>query len=88
MIYVDPCRFWHRRTRKNEVIFRDDNDNDNDDDAQVLEVCTEEEQVKLLTRMRNHLATLRKFTYGKHIAARVEKMVQQQAAEQGTAFAA
>jgi hypothetical protein len=44
---------------------------------QVLEVCSEEEQTLLLTRMRNHLSTLKKFTYGKHIVARVEKMVAQ-----------
>lgn len=40
----------------------------------LLEVCTEEEQDILLMRMKNHLPTLKKFTYGKHIVARVEKL--------------
>jgi pumilio RNA-binding family len=41
----------------------------------LLEVCTEEEQDILLKRMKAHLPALKKFTYGKHIVARVEKML-------------
>lgn len=41
----------------------------------VLEVCTEGQRDQMLTRMKNHIPTLKKYTYGKHIVARVEKML-------------
>ena len=41
----------------------------------LLEVCDDGQRDQLLTRMRVHLGNLKKFTYGKHIVARVEKFV-------------
>ena len=42
----------------------------------LLEVCDEGERDQLLSRMQVHLPNLKKFTYGKHIVARVEKLIQ------------
>ncbi|KAL8146098.1 hypothetical protein AgCh_004008 [Apium graveolens] len=41
----------------------------------VLEMCSDEEREFILTRIRIHLDALKKYTYGKHIVARVEKLV-------------
>jgi len=41
----------------------------------LLDVCQEPQRFHLLQRMRAHLPTLRKFTYGKHIVTRVEKLI-------------
>jgi pumilio RNA-binding family len=41
----------------------------------VLETCDDQERELLLSRIRVHLHALKKYTYGKHIVARVEKLV-------------
>lgn len=41
----------------------------------VLETCDEAQRELLLGRIRVHLHALKKYTYGKHIVARVEKLV-------------
>uniref|UniRef100_A0A0C9RL39 TSA: Wollemia nobilis Ref_Wollemi_Transcript_12836_4336 transcribed RNA sequence n=1 Tax=Wollemia nobilis TaxID=56998 RepID=A0A0C9RL39_9CONI len=41
----------------------------------VLETCGDQQREKLLSRIRVHLHALKKYTYGKHIVARVEKLL-------------
>ncbi|KAG8084594.1 hypothetical protein GUJ93_ZPchr0010g8662 [Zizania palustris] len=41
----------------------------------VLETCDDQQRETILTRIKAHLNTLKKYTYGKHIVARVEKLV-------------
>eukprot|EP01018_Ginkgo_biloba_P027317 Gb_23280 [translate_table: standard] len=41
----------------------------------VLETCNDQQREKLLARIRVHLHALKKYTYGKHIVARVEKLL-------------
>ncbi|KAF5751430.1 Pumilio 2 isoform 1 [Tripterygium wilfordii] len=41
----------------------------------VLETCDDQRRELILTRIKVHLNTLKKYTYGKHIVARVEKLV-------------
>ncbi|XP_057837273.1 pumilio homolog 5 [Cryptomeria japonica] len=41
----------------------------------VLETCDDVQREKLLARIRLHLHALKKYTYGKHIVARVEKLL-------------
>lgn len=41
----------------------------------VLETCDEQQREVLLSRIKVHLHALKKYTYGKHIVARVEKLV-------------
>ena len=41
----------------------------------VLETCDDQQREMILTRIKAHLNTLKKYTYGKHIVARVEKLV-------------
>ncbi|CAK9238267.1 unnamed protein product [Sphagnum jensenii] len=41
----------------------------------VLEMCDEAQRELLLARIRVHLHALKKYTYGKHIVARVEKLI-------------
>ncbi len=41
----------------------------------VLEVCDERQREMLLARVRVQLHALKKYTYGKHIVARVEKLL-------------
>ncbi|CAN8315220.1 unnamed protein product [Cochlearia groenlandica] len=41
----------------------------------VLETCDDQQRELILTRIKVHLSTLKKYTYGKHIVARVEKLV-------------
>ncbi|MCO5586548.1 hypothetical protein L7F22_040489 [Adiantum nelumboides] len=41
----------------------------------VLETCDDQQRELLLSRIRVHLHALKKYTYGKHIVARVEKLV-------------
>ena len=41
----------------------------------VLETCDDQERELLLSRIRVHLHALKKYTYGKHIVARVEKLL-------------
>ncbi|KAI4384485.1 hypothetical protein MLD38_002635 [Melastoma candidum] len=41
----------------------------------VLETCDDRQVELVLSRIKVHLTTLRKYTYGKHIVARAEKLV-------------
>ncbi|GLI71552.1 hypothetical protein VaNZ11_016789 [Volvox africanus] len=41
----------------------------------VLEVCTDDQREAMLARVRQQLHALKRFTYGKHIVARVEKLL-------------
>ncbi|KAH7283791.1 hypothetical protein KP509_34G024000 [Ceratopteris richardii] len=41
----------------------------------VLETCDDQQREMLLSRIRVHLHALKKYTYGKHIVTRVEKLV-------------
>ncbi|KAK7265235.1 hypothetical protein RJT34_32851 [Clitoria ternatea] len=41
----------------------------------VLEICSENQQAMLLSRIRLHAHVLKKYTYGKHIVARFEHLV-------------
>lgn len=41
----------------------------------VLETCDNHSRELILSRVRVHLNTLKRYTYGKHIVARVEKLV-------------
>ncbi|KAK4758017.1 hypothetical protein SAY87_019318 [Trapa incisa] len=41
----------------------------------VLETCDDKNLEFLLTRIRVHLDTLKRYTYGKHIVSRVEKLI-------------
>lgn len=41
----------------------------------VLEVCKDDQREAMLARVRQQLHALKRFTYGKHIVARVEKLL-------------
>lgn len=41
----------------------------------VLETCDDQQRELILSRVKVHLSALKKYTYGKHIVARVEKLV-------------
>lgn len=41
----------------------------------VLETCDDQQLELILNRIKIHLNALKKYTYGKHIVARVEKLV-------------
>jgi len=41
----------------------------------VLETCDDQQRELILYRIKVHLNALKKYTYGKHIVARVEKLV-------------
>ncbi|ESQ51418.1 hypothetical protein EUTSA_v10016189mg [Eutrema salsugineum] len=41
----------------------------------VLETCDDQQREHILNRIKVHLNALKKYTYGKHIVARVEKLV-------------
>ncbi|KAK7261505.1 hypothetical protein RIF29_27819 [Crotalaria pallida] len=41
----------------------------------MLETCDDQQRELILTRIKVHLNALKKYTYGKHIVARVEKLV-------------
>lgn len=41
----------------------------------VLETCNDESLELLLSRIKVHLNTLKRYTYGKHIVSRVEKLI-------------
>ena len=41
----------------------------------VLETCDDQQLDLILNRIKVHLNALKKYTYGKHIVARVEKLV-------------
>lgn len=40
----------------------------------ILDTCTDKQREVLLNRIRDHLLALKKYTYGKHIVARVEQL--------------
>lgn len=41
----------------------------------VLETCDDQSRELLVSRIKVHLNTLKKYTYGKHIVSRVEKLI-------------
>lgn len=41
----------------------------------VLETCDDQQRELILSRIKGHLDALKKYTYGKHIVSRVEKLV-------------
>ncbi|KAG7572951.1 Pumilio RNA-binding repeat [Arabidopsis suecica] len=41
----------------------------------VLETCDDQQRELILTRIKVHLNALKKYTYGKHVVARIEKLV-------------
>lgn len=41
----------------------------------VLETCDDKSLEFLLSRIKVHLDTLKRYTYGKHIVSRVEKLI-------------
>lgn len=41
----------------------------------VLETCDDQNRELILSRIKAHVSSLKKYTYGKHIAARVEKVI-------------
>lgn len=41
----------------------------------VLETCDDQQRELILSRIKVHLDALKKYTYGKHIVARVEKLI-------------
>ncbi|KZV47072.1 pumilio2-like [Dorcoceras hygrometricum] len=41
----------------------------------VLETCSDQQRELIMSRIKVHLNALKKYTYGKHIVARVEKLV-------------
>ncbi|TVU07472.1 hypothetical protein EJB05_46795, partial [Eragrostis curvula] len=41
----------------------------------VLETCDDQNRELILSRIKVHLSALKKYTYGKHIVARVEKLI-------------
>ncbi|OAY71592.1 Pumilio [Ananas comosus] len=41
----------------------------------VLETCNDQQRELILSRIKVHLNALKKYTYGKHIVARVEKLI-------------
>ncbi|XP_022148158.1 pumilio homolog 5 isoform X2 [Momordica charantia] len=40
----------------------------------IIEICNDEQREMLLNRIRGHLQALKKYTYGKHIVARLEQL--------------
>lgn len=41
----------------------------------VLETCSDQQRELIMSRIKVHLNALKKYTYGKHIVARVEKLI-------------
>lgn len=41
----------------------------------VLETCDDQNRELILSRIKVHLNALKRYTYGKHIVARVEKLI-------------
>ena len=41
----------------------------------VLETCNDQSRELILSRIKVHLNTLKKYTYSKHIVSRVEKLI-------------
>ncbi|KQJ99006.1 hypothetical protein BRADI_3g40520v3 [Brachypodium distachyon] len=47
----------------------------------ILETCNDQQRELLVSRVKGHLQALRKYTYGKHIASRVEQLCGEGGAE-------
>ncbi|XP_047088836.1 pumilio homolog 5 [Lolium rigidum] len=47
----------------------------------ILETCNDEQRELLVSRVKGHLQALRKYTYGKHIASRVEQLCGEEGSE-------
>ncbi|CAM0911966.1 unnamed protein product [Alopecurus aequalis] len=47
----------------------------------ILETCNDQQRELLVSRVKGHLQALRKYTYGKHIASRVEQLCDEGGAE-------
>ncbi|RVW74140.1 Pumilio-like 4 [Vitis vinifera] len=41
----------------------------------VIETCDDQTRELILSRIKVHLNTLKRYTYGKHIVSRVEKLI-------------
>lgn len=41
----------------------------------VLETCDDQSRELILSRIKVHLTALKRYTYGKHIVSRVEKLI-------------
>jgi pumilio RNA-binding family len=41
----------------------------------ILDVCDQQQREMLIERIRPHISSLKKYTYGKHIIARLEKII-------------
>jgi len=50
----------------------------------ILETCNEDQRELLLSRVKDHMQALRKYTYGKHIVSRVEQLCGDGTAESGS----
>ncbi|CAA0383069.1 unnamed protein product [Arabidopsis thaliana] len=50
----------------------------------VLEISKDQQREILVQRMKIHLQSLRKYTYGKHIVARFEQLFESEVSEEGT----
>ncbi|KAG7026192.1 Pumilio-like 5 [Cucurbita argyrosperma subsp. argyrosperma] len=44
----------------------------------IIEICNDEQREILLNRIRGHLQALKKYTYGKHIVARLEQLLSEE----------
>jgi pumilio RNA-binding family len=42
----------------------------------VLETCDDQSRELIVSRIKVHLHALKKYTYGKHIVSRVEKLIE------------
>lgn len=40
----------------------------------IIEICNDDQRERLLNRIKGHLQALKKYTYGKHIVARLEQL--------------
>lgn len=60
---VSPCQAMMKDQFANYVV------------QKVLETCSDQQRELILSRIKVHLNALKKYTYGKHIVARVEKLV-------------
>ena len=50
----------------------------------MLDVADYDEKKRLLNKMRPHISALKKYTYGKHIIAKLEKQMSRMISEDGT----
>ncbi|PIA54691.1 hypothetical protein AQUCO_00900926v1 [Aquilegia coerulea] len=69
LAFGDPTE---RQILVNEMLGTTD---ENEPLQKVLETCDDQQRELILSRIKVHLNALKKYTYGKHIVARVEKLV-------------